>query len=197
MALDMEPDLDVVGQAGSLAEARLMLADTDVAIIDLELPDGDGADLIPDLRAVNPEAVALVLTASLDRRDVARSIAAGAAGVVHKAAALSEIEDAVRRAAAGDVLVPVSEAVELLRFATRQQEEEYPFRLGLERLTPREREVLETLAGGLSDREIAEALDISVETARRHMASLIGKLGVQSRLQALVLAVRYGVVKIS
>ena len=83
-------DLDVVGQAGSLAEAREILAAEhgfDVAVIDLGLPDGFGAELIGDLRAANPRAQALVLSATDDRAEIARAVELGAAGLLHKSAA--------------------------------------------------------------------------------------------------------------
>jgi signal transduction histidine kinase/ActR/RegA family two-component response regulator len=92
-----EPDLDVVAQAGSLAQARGMLHDVDVAVLDLGLPDGRGGDLIADLRDVNPRAQALVLSASLEPEEVARAIDSGAADVLDKIADLDEIVDAVRR----------------------------------------------------------------------------------------------------
>jgi CheY-like chemotaxis protein len=94
---DHEPDLDVVAQAGSLAQARGMLQNVDVAVLDLGLPDGRGGDLIADLRDVNPRAQALVLSASLDPDEIARAIDSGAAAVLDKTADLDELVDAVRR----------------------------------------------------------------------------------------------------
>lgn len=92
-----QADLDVVGQAASLAEARGMLQDLDVAVVDLGLPDGHGGDLIRELRDVNPRAHALVLTASLDPADLARAIASGAAVTLDKSADLDQLVDTVRR----------------------------------------------------------------------------------------------------
>ncbi len=90
----------------------------------------------------------------------------------------------------------VREVIELLRLAGQRREEEREARLALDRLTRREREVLQALADGLGDKEIAARLVLSVDTARRHMANILGKLGADSRLQALVLAVRHGAVEI-
>jgi PAS domain S-box-containing protein len=95
--LARESDLDVVGQAASLAEARPMLEDIDVAVVDLRLPDGFGGDLIRELRTVNPQARALVLSASIDPVDIARSVESGAADTLDKTAHLDELVDAVRR----------------------------------------------------------------------------------------------------
>jgi PAS domain S-box-containing protein len=191
---------EVVGQAGSLAEARQMLEEgpqkIDVAVLDLGLPDGYGADLIEELREKNPQAQALVLSASLDRANTARAVEAGAAGVLNKTAHLDKVVEAVRRLRAGETLMPLEEVVELLRYAGSERREEYEARHALEKLTPREREVLQALAEGLDSEGIAEKLHISLRTQRNHMSSIFSKLGVHSQLQALVFAVRHGVVEI-
>jgi PAS domain S-box-containing protein len=100
--LEREPDLTVVAQAGSLAEARGMLEGVDVAVVDLGLPDGDGADLIRELRDVNPRAHVFVLSASLDPGQISRAADAGAARALNKTAHLDELVDAVRRVLHGD-----------------------------------------------------------------------------------------------
>jgi DNA-binding NarL/FixJ family response regulator len=168
----------------------------DVAVVDLGLPDGYGGDLIRELRAHNPQAQALVLTASLDQAEIARAVESGAAGVLHKSAGMDEVVEAVRRLRAGETLLPLEEVVELLRFAGFRREQEHEARQAIAQLTPREREVLQALAEGLDGPEIAERLNISIPTERNHMASILAKLGVHSRLQALVFALRYGVVDV-
>ena len=192
----LETEFTVVGQAGSLAEARQMLDGVDVAIIDLGLPDGYGGELIKELRTVNPHAIALVLTASIDRVEIARAAEFGAAGILHKSADMDEVVNAVRRLWAGETLLPLEEVVELLRFAGSQRDQEHEARQAIAQLTPREREVLQALAEGLDGEEIAQLLRISTKTERNHIASIFAKLGVHSRLQALVFALRYGVVDI-
>jgi DNA-binding NarL/FixJ family response regulator len=191
---------EVVGQAGSMAEARRMLEKIeqpiDVAIIDLGLPDGYGAELIKEVQEKNPKAQALVLSASLERANIARAVELGAAGVLSKTAHLEEVVDAVRRLRAGETLMPLEEVVELLRFAGSEREQEYETRQAIERLTPREIEVLQALAEGLDSEEIADKLNIALRTERNHMASILSKLGVHSQLQALVFALRHGVVEI-
>lgn len=196
MVLEQEPELTAVRQAASLAEARTMLDGIDIAIVDLALPDGNGTALIEHLHARNPEAMALVLTASLDQLDYAHAIEAGAAGVLHKSVSLVEIKEALRRLRAGEWLLSPKELAQLLRLATRKRAQGYETRLLIAELTPREREVLEALADGLSSQEIAERLSMTVETERTHMVNILSKLGVHSRLQALVFAVRHGVVTI-
>jgi DNA-binding NarL/FixJ family response regulator len=96
----------------------------------------------------------------------------------------------------GEQLLELSEVVELLRIAGRRREQDRSAQVVISRLTRREREVLQALADGLNDREIAERLHISTETVRTHMVNILRKLGVDSRLQALVFAARHGIVKI-
>ena len=194
--MEREPDFKVVAQAGSLAEARRVLQGVDVALVDLELPDGNGVDVVRELRATNPQGMVLVLSAVTNRVQLAQAVEAGAAGVVHKSARISEIIDAVRRLSQGEQLLSSGEVIEMLRLVGEQRERGREAQSALARLTKREREVLQALAGGLNDKEIAERLQISAETARTHMVNILAKLGVDSRLQALVFAVRHGAVTI-
>ena len=198
LVFDQEPDFEVVAQAGSLAEARRMMKgrEADVGVIDLSLPDGEGVELIEELREANPLFAALVLTASLDREEHARAVEAGAAGILHKSADVDEILDATRRLAEGGTLISQEELVEMLRLAGQSREEEREARASIEQLTPREMEVLRALAEGLSNREIAHRLHMSVDTERTHMMNILNKLGVHSRLQALLFAARHGLVEL-
>jgi uncharacterized protein YjbI with pentapeptide repeats/DNA-binding NarL/FixJ family response regulator len=189
-------DFEVVRQASSLAKARSMLDDVDIAIVDLDLPDGWGGDLIAELRARNPRSQALVLSASLDRAEIARAIESGAAGILEKTARLDEVVSVVRRLRAGEALLPMDELVELLGVAARRRERERDDRRVIESLTVREREVLQALSEGLNSQQVAERLHITVRTERNHVASILAKLGVNSRLQALVFALRYEIVEI-
>jgi DNA-binding NarL/FixJ family response regulator len=197
---EQEAGFEVVGQAESIAQARQVLVEgeqaVDVALIDLGLPDGDGSTLIPELREANPPAQALVLSVSFDRAEIARAVEMGAAGVLHKSAPLDEVKEAVRRLGMGQTLLPLEEVIELLRFAGRTREVEYKARQAIKKLTPREIEVLQALAEGLDSHEIAQRLSISLRTERNHISSMVSKLGVNSQLQALVFAVRHGVVEI-
>ncbi len=194
--MNLEPDMQVVAQAGSLAEARRVLKDVDVAVVDLDLPDGSGVDLVGELRTANQHGSVLVLTASVVRLQLARAVEAGASGVMNKSARIDEIIDAVRRLNAGETLLSTAEVIEMLRFIGQQRDQGRDAQVALARLTKREREVLQALADGLNDKEIADHLHIATETARTHMANILGKLGVDSRLQALVFAVRHGAVTI-
>ena len=194
--LEREPELEIVAQAGSLAEARRFSADFDVAIVDLRLPDGHGTEAIRELRAINPRCAVLVLTADPHRAQFARAVEAGASGVLHKSTPLEEIAEAVRRLMAGEALLTSDEVIELLRLAGSEREKDYSTRIAVSQLTRREKEVLQGLAEGLNDRQIAERLHISFETERSHMTNTLTKLGADSRLQALVCATRSGIVEI-
>jgi DNA-binding NarL/FixJ family response regulator len=195
--LERESEFEVVGQVGSVAEARALdrqsLEDVEVAIVDLALPDGDGLDLLEDLSS---RTVTLVLSASLETGRFARAVESGASGVLHKSTPIKEIVDAVRRLKAGEALLSPGDVIEMLRLVNRERQEELSVRRAVERLTPREREVLQALAEGLESKEIADKLNVTVETERTHMVNILHKLGVHSRLQALVFAARHGVVQI-
>jgi DNA-binding NarL/FixJ family response regulator len=136
------------------------------------------------------------LSASLEPGRFARAVEAGASGVLHKSTPIKDIVEAVQMLRAGEALLSPAEVVEMLRLVGRERQEELAARQAVERLTPREKEVLEALAEGLESKEIAEKLNVTVETERTHMVNILHKLGVHSRLQALVFAARYGVVRI-
>jgi DNA-binding NarL/FixJ family response regulator len=195
---DREPGFEVVAQAGSLAEARKVMEglEVDLGVIDLALPDGEGIELIKDLREDNPNFAALVLTASLDRAEHARAVESGAAGILHKSAGVDEILDATRRLGEGETLLSQEELIALLRLAGQSREEEREARASIEQITLREREVLQALGEGLSNKEIAAKLHVSVDTERTHMMNILNKLGVHSRLQALLFAARHGLIEI-
>jgi DNA-binding NarL/FixJ family response regulator len=186
---EREPEFAVVGQAGTLAEARQFLngagGETD-----------DGFDLIEELAANGGEVITLVLSASLEPARFARAVEAGASGVLHKAAAIGDIVEAVKRLRAGEALLSPDEVIEMLRMVSRQRQEQVEVQRAIDRLTRREREVLQALAEGLDSKDIAEKLHITVETERTHMVNILNKLGVHSRLQALVFAARNGLVEI-
>ena len=198
--LEQEPDLTVVAQAGSLAEARRVLVgvgtSVEVAVVDLGLPDGSGEELIPELHAAYPRATALVLTYFSDRERLARAVEAGASSVLHKSASVKEVVEAVRQLYSGEQLLSLEEVFEALRLVDQERRKDREARLSFEKLTDRELEVLHALAEGLSDREIAERFHVGTATVRTHVTSILAKLRAASRLQALVLVVRHGIVKI-
>jgi DNA-binding NarL/FixJ family response regulator len=198
---EREPDFEVVAQAGSLAEARTLpgasLKDVEVAVVDLALPDGDSFELIEHFTLTEPQIMTLVLSASLEPVRFARAVEAGAAGVLHKATPIKDLVAAVRRLKSGEALLSQDEILEMLRVVSRERQQKQEVLRAIERLTPREIELLRALAEGLESKEIAEKMNITVETERTHMVNILHKLGVHSRLQALVFAARHGLIRIS
>jgi DNA-binding NarL/FixJ family response regulator len=198
--IEQEPDMTVVAQAGTLAQAREGLAVVapilDYAIVDLELPDGEGADVIRGLRAANRRIQALVLSAYTDLDHVSLAVEAGAAGVVHKTARIAEVIGAIRRLEAGEPLLSAAEMVELCRVGRDRRRAREEAATMLAKLTPREMEVLRALAEGLSDKQIAERLYVGDGTVRSHLVNVFAKLEVASRLEAVLFAIRHSAVEV-
>src|ERR687897_118499 len=196
---EREQEFVVTGQAGSLAEARAFMRKVpdgvDVAIVDLALPDGDGFELIEEL-ASRPDVMTLVLSASLEPARFAKAVEAGAAGVLHKSAAIGEVVEAVRRLKSGEALLSPAEVIEMLRMVSRKRQEEYEAQRAIEKLTPREKQVLQALGEGLDSKDIAEKLHITIETERPHMDNIHKTLGPPPSLEPLVFAARHGLVEI-
>ncbi len=195
---EREPDMTVVAEAGTLSEARRALEEVgvDVAVLDINLPDGKGVELIPDLHTRNPNAAAVILSAITDRLQYARAVEKGASAVFHKSAHFSEVIEAARRLDAGENLLSPREVAGMLDLASQEHERDRETQRMLESLTPREMEILKALADGLNDKEIGERLYISRATVRTHMVNVLAKLELRSRLQVLVFAVRYGLARI-
>jgi DNA-binding NarL/FixJ family response regulator len=124
------------------------------------------------------------------------AVESGAAGVLHKFAEMAEVANAIRRLRAGETLMPLEDVVELLRFAGARKDEDHDARRAISSLTERELEVLSLLAEGLEAQEIAAKLHISAKTERNHVANILSKLGVHSRLQAVLFAGRHGLLEI-
>lgn len=195
-ALEAESDIARVTQAGSLAEARNGTDHVDVAVVDMELPDGRGPDLVADLRRRNPEAQVLALVTAEDRGAAAHAVERGVAGLLGHEAHLQDVVAAIRKVRGGSSLMPLDEVVELLRLAGRRREQELRERRARDSLTAREREVLQLLAVGVGSRAAAARLYISPRTHRNHVANILAKFGVHSQLQALLFAVRHGIVEL-
>jgi DNA-binding NarL/FixJ family response regulator len=189
-ALRAEPDLVIVGQASTLAEARARLAAEapDVVLLDHRLPDGDGVSALESLRALRPSARVVVLTASASDRVLVAAMEAGAAGFIAKTQPLDDVIAAVRAAAQGESVVSPKLLARLLPRLHRQPA------ASSTALTDREREILDQLALGLSNADIAAQMTLSVHTVRNHVANLSSKLGAHSKLEVLAIAVRDGLV---
>jgi DNA-binding NarL/FixJ family response regulator len=181
--LNDQRDIRVVGNVASVSESAPAAAELtpDVVLLDFRLNDGTGADAAAAIRRVNPVAKHIFLTR--EDSDVARfaALESGASGFIHKSRAANEVVDAIRKVAAGQTLITPSSIASLLN---RRRESESQ----RESLTAREKEVLRLMAEGLPSREIASKLGISYATVRTHIRSLGAKLGVHSKVQAIVKA---------
>jgi RNA polymerase sigma factor (sigma-70 family) len=178
-----QEDMNVVGHTGLVAESITRAAELkpDVALIDFRLTDGTGADAATGIRGVRPETKLIFLTR--EDSDAARfaAVEAGASAFIHKSRAAQDVVDAIRTVADGGTLFTPRSIAQLLN-SRREVEAQ------LERLTPREKEVLRLMAEGTPSRAIASQLGISYTTVRTHIRSLGSKLGVHSKLEAIVKA---------
>ena len=185
-----DPRLRVVRRAETVAQAVAAAAEEplDVALVDFRLPDGTGAEAATGIREHRPEAAVLFLSADDSEPAMIAAVEAGASGYLIKTAAGSEIVDAVRRAAEGEMLIPAPRLAALLarRRELAQAEDERSRRLGS--LTPREYEILRLMTEGLDNREIAARLHVAYPTVRSHVRSVLQKLDARSRLEAVVKA---------
>jgi DNA-binding NarL/FixJ family response regulator len=195
--LERQPEFKVVGEAGSLAEIRKLsgksLKDVDVAVVDLALQDGDAFGLIERFALIEPQVMILVLSGSLEPERFARAVEAGAAGVLDKATPIKDIIEAIKQLKDGEALLSRPEVIGMLR---REGQHKHGALQAIEKLTSREKEILRALAEGLESKQIAQKLNITVHTERTHMVKILNKLGVHSRLQALLFAARHGLVEI-
>ena len=185
--LESEPDLEVVGEADN-GERGISLARKlrpDIVLSDLLLPDIDGVAVTQRVRAELPQIFVVILT-SVDQEDasVVRAVQAGAIGYVLKSADTAELVQTVRSAAEGQVHLSARAGARLM------QEMRSPKSQRL--LTDRERQVLRELALGRTNKEISRALDITLTTVKTHVRAILDKLGVDSRTQAALYAVRSG-----
>jgi DNA-binding NarL/FixJ family response regulator len=188
MVLDAEPDIVTAGVAHTLDQARMSVrtVEPDVILLDHRMPDGDGVSAIPELRALRPGVGIVVLTASAADHVLMAAIEAGASGFLSKTRSIDEVTAAVRAAAAGESVISPELLARLLPRFQRNGGH------GATELTERERDVLALVAEGLSNAAIADRLVVSVHTVRNHIASMSAKLGAHSKLEALSIAVRQG-----
>jgi DNA-binding NarL/FixJ family response regulator len=190
LVLDRNPDLHVVGIAGDAGEALRMAstAGPDVVLVDRRLPDATGAEVAARLRVRQPEVRVLLLSDMLSNPLLEEAVRAGARGYLLMTQPAEELVDAVRRAAADEMLIPAARLAELMVGAGQGAQL-------LDRLTPREQDVLRLLAAGLDNRRIAARLGIGYVTVRSHLRSLSSKLDAHSKLEVLARAAELGLIE--
>ncbi|HEY8763687.1 MAG TPA: response regulator transcription factor [Solirubrobacteraceae bacterium] len=191
--LELQDGLEVVGDAadGEAGVREAMALAPDVILMDLLMPERDGIEAMHELRQRLPDARVIVLTSFLDEARVLPAIQAGAAGYLLKNVEPSELARAIRAAHRGEAIIDPSAAARLVQALAHGAAPPGPVE---ERLTGREREVLEQIAGGRSNKRIALELGISEKTVKTHVGHVLAKLGVADRTQAALLAVRDGMV---
>ncbi|MFF8438121.1 response regulator [Streptomyces bacillaris] len=188
--LGSEPGVEVVGEAATAAQAlaRGPALRPDVAVLDVRLPDGDGITVCRELRSRMPGLACLMLTSFDDEDALLDAIMAGAAGYVLKQINGSDLVSAVRTVATGQSMLDPATTARLMR-TLRAPEAAGPVegeRLSV--LSERERSVLDLIGEGLTNRQIAGRLFLSEKTVKNHISRLLGKLGVERRVQAAVIA---------
>ena len=184
--LEAEGDIEVVGESGLVKEAiaRIPALRPDVAVLDGRLPDGSGIDVCREVRSIDPNIKALILTSYDDDEALFAAILAGAAGYVLKQIGASDLVDGVRRVAAGQSLLDpalTARVLERVRKGPEANEE-------LAKLTEQERKILALIAEGLTNRQIGERLFLAEKTVKNYVSSILAKLGLERRTQAAVLA---------
>ena len=195
--LAKEPDLEVVGEAGDGEEA-VRLAEAlrpDVALMDIVMPGVGGIEATRRIKVVSPSTAVLVLTAYEDDRYVFGLLEAGAAGFLLKSSRIAELVGAIRAVAAGEAVLLPAVTARLLARAARAGDGSVLAK-GEEQLTERELEILRLAAKGMGNKEIARELALSVPTVKAHLVNVFNKMGVGSRTEAVLQAVRKGWVQL-
>jgi two-component system, NarL family, response regulator DevR len=184
--LSSDPELEVIGEAGSVAQAlaRIPALQPDVAVLDVRLPDGNGIELCRDLLSAMPELRCLMLTSYTSDEAMLDAILAGASGYVVKDIKGMELAQAIKDVGAGRSLLDNRAAAALMSKLRGEAERSDP----LSGLTQQERALLELLAEGLTNREIAARMFLAEKTVKNYVSRLLAKLGMQRRTQAAVFA---------
>jgi DNA-binding NarL/FixJ family response regulator len=200
MVLEDEDDIEIVDEAGD-GEVAVELAREhapDVVVMDVRMPGLSGIQAARRIKEEEPGTKILVLTISDEEDDLYDAIKAGANGYLLKEISIDEIANAVRSVHSGQSLISPSMASKLLdEFAAMIKKEEQKEEVPAPRLTPREMEVLEHVAQGMNNREIAKALFISENTVKNHVRNILEKLHLHSRMEAVVYAVREKLLEIN
>lgn len=192
--IDLERGLVVteVVTDGKSAVAKVSDARPDVVLIDLDMPEMDGIAATREIKRADPDARVIVLSSHEDEHLIAQAVDAGAAGFLSKLRPVAEVAEAVRAAYRGEPLLEPAELNRILKHLETRRENDSALRARIQRLTPRQVEILQLMADGLGAVEIAEQLGISRHTLRTHIQNILTKLGVHSKLQALAHAIRFG-----
>ncbi len=186
--LEAEDDMAVVGEAATATEALARIPDAKprVAVLDVRLPDGNGVEVCREVRSQNHDIACLMLTSFSDDEAVFDAIMAGASGYVLKEVRGSDLVTDIRKVAAGHSLLdPDLTSRVMSRMRTQKAEDRS------DQLTPQEQRILDLIAQGLTNRQIAEQMYLSEKTVKNYVSNLLAKLGMSRRTEAAVYAVRH------
>jgi two-component system response regulator DevR len=186
--IEVEDDLEVVGEASSAEQAltRVPLVKPDVAVLDVRLPDGNGIEVCRELRSRHPEVACLMLTSFSDDEALFSAIMAGAAGYLLKQIRGSELIEGIRKVARGESLLDplvTRRVLERIRTPVVEHDE-------LEDLSPQERIILDHIAEGKTNRQIADDMCLAEKTIKNYVSNLLSKLGMSRRTEAAAYAAR-------
>jgi DNA-binding NarL/FixJ family response regulator len=196
LALRHEKDLRVVDvtTGGEEAVRAASALQPDVVLMDVSMPGMSGIEATRRIKEEDPEAQVLILSGHQDPLLLARAVQAGAIGLLRKTEAVADVAGSVRRAYRGEPIHDEDEVETALRRLRHRRDQDADVRTRLERLTPREHEILQETARGGSSDAIARRLGMSPHTLRTHTQNILTKLGVHSKMEALVVAIRHGAI---
>ncbi|HLE04773.1 MAG TPA: response regulator transcription factor [Anaerolineales bacterium] len=195
LMLELDDEVDVVGEAvdGGQAVSMAQELHPDLVLMDIRMEGMDGVEATRRLKEVEPDVPVLILTGFSEDQILLKAVEAGAQGFLLKDATATEVKDAIRRVVNGESLVTPSLLRKLLEEFSQRSKETHPAHSDL---TPREMEVLLAVAQGKSNEEIARALVISEKTVKTHLGKVFSKLQVEGRAQAMLYAIREGLVEV-
>ncbi|WP_439021077.1 response regulator [Bacillus thuringiensis] len=194
--LSTQEDLELVGEANNGKEALVKVgeANPDVVLMDLYMPEMDGVEATARIKKEYPDVKVIVLTSFSDQAHVLPALKAGASGYILKDVEPDQLVEAIRSAYKGNIQLHPDIANALLSQALPEEEKEEEHFIHVDVLTARENEVLQLLAKGMSNKEVASVLVITEKTVKAHVSSILSKLNLSDRTQAALYAVRNGIV---
>ena len=193
----MEDDLSVVAivHDGESAIEVAIKQEPDVVLMDLQMPGVDGIAATRRIKEAHPETHIVILSATAEEHERARALDAGAEGYLSKERSVKEVTSSVRAVSQGKALVTAEEARRIMGHLRKRRARDLAERERVDRLTPRETQILQGLADGLPTEKLSEKLGISRNTLRTHVQNILFKLKVHSKVEALALAIRHGKVR--
>ena len=194
IAIDVQGDLECIGTAGTVDEAlaHARRNPPDVVLMDVDLPGADGLEGTVRLKELCPEAKVLILTGRTDLGVVGRAADAGASGFLPKESRVADVIESIRSAGQGQMLID-ARTLSLILASTQRAQQKAARRPAVD-LTPRELSVLALMGEGMDPKAIAERFTLSIHTSRGYVKTILAKLGARSQLEAVVKAMRLGLI---